>query len=69
MSPGFHIQGEISIYIDWMEDDESLWSKSAEAALRAMQEWCKDEYHLWILAPDEYSINLRATPNEEEETR
>ena len=65
MTPGYRIQGEVTIYVDWTEDEESLWSETPEAAIRAMTEWCKDEYGLRGLAPDEYDITLTATANDE----
>lgn len=66
MSPGYHVQGEITIYIDFDEDEEELWSDTPEAAIQAMREWAKDEYRLHGLSRDEYDIKLTATPNEEE---
>ena len=65
--PGYRVQGEITIYIDFTEDGQDLWSDTPEQAVRAMVEWCKQEYHLYGLAPDEYDITLTATPNDEEE--
>lgn len=59
----YRIQGEITIYIDYEEED----ADSKEHALKMAKEWAKDEYRIHSMAWDDYDISLTAEEVEEEE--
>lgn len=60
----YRIQGEVSIYIDYVDED----ADSEAIALKAAKEWARDEYRLSGLAWDDYDIALTVEQIEEEGT-
>ena len=60
----YRVQGEVTIYVDYVEED----ADSKEIALKAAKDWVRQEHKLIGLGFDDYDISLTAEELEEEGT-
>jgi hypothetical protein len=61
--PKFHVQGEVTIYVDYIEED----AETREVALKAAKDWLRSEYHLYGMGFDEHDINITVEEVEADE--